>query len=240
MFAEKAFELIKELERNPDNLPAFNVSIAVSFQSKSLEIMCNSNISRMRWCAKSWTKSMPFSIKTATMREYFLKLFPHCLWLSDQYRMCVFHRMTCQQTGDRSLIPLIGFRHASLQRNKRCLLAYLYNRLDRIKEMRWQFGAIIPADIKQSLCEPEIQWFYAYSKNLAAYMRSIGDGLGVNLTGDLKPPKSLYVEVRCLADYGKFELDGGEVILLNKNSQHYLPRAECEPLIRQGILQHIA
>lgn len=148
--------------------------------------------------------------------------------------------MSCQQTGDRSLIPLIGFRHASLQRNKRCLLAYLYNRLQRIKEMRWQFGPILPADIKQSLCEPEIQWFNAYSKNLATYMRSIGDGLGVNLTGDLKPPKSLYVEVRCLVDYGKFELDGGEVILLNKNSQHYLPRVECEPLIRQGILQHIA
>lgn len=27
MFAEKAFELIKELQRNPDNLPVFNVSL---------------------------------------------------------------------------------------------------------------------------------------------------------------------------------------------------------------------
>lgn len=148
--------------------------------------------------------------------------------------------MACSTTGDRSLIPLIGFRHASLQRNKRCLLAYLYNRLERIKEMRWQFGPTLPADIKEALCEPEVQWFNAYSKNLATYMRSIGDGLGVNLTGDLKPPKSLYVEVRCLTDYGKFELDDGEVILFKKNSQHYLPRVECEPLIRQGILQHIA
>lgn len=26
MFGEKAFELIKELDRNPDNLPPFNVS----------------------------------------------------------------------------------------------------------------------------------------------------------------------------------------------------------------------
>lgn len=106
--------------------------------------------------------------------------------------------------------------------------------------MRWQFGPTLPTDIKQTLCEPEIQWFNAYSKHLATYMRSIGDGLGVNLTSDLKPPKSLYVEVRCLTDYGKFELDNGEVILFKKNSQHYLPRSECEPLIRQGVLQHIA
>lgn len=105
--------------------------------------------------------------------------------------------------------------------------------------MRWQFGATIPDDIKATLCEPEIQFFNAYSKNLATYMRSIGDGIGFNLTEDLKPPKSLYIEVRCLTDYGKFELENGEVMLLKQNSQHYLPRVECEPLIRQGILQHI-
>lgn len=106
--------------------------------------------------------------------------------------------------------------------------------------MRWEFGAILPDDIKETLCEPEIQWFNNYSKMLSSYMRSIGDGVGLNLTEDLKPPKSLYVEVRCVIDYGKYDLEDGEVILLKKNSQHYLPRAECEPLIRQGILQHIS
>lgn len=148
----------------------------------------------------------------------------------------------CSTSGDRGLVPLIGFRHASLQRNKRCLLAYLYNRLEYIKEMRWQFGPTIPDDIKQLLCEPEIQFFNGYSKNLANYMMAVGDGcgsFGIDLTSHTKPPKSLYIEVRCLTDYGRFELESGEVILLRKNSQHYLPRSECEPLIRQGILQHV-
>lgn len=149
--------------------------------------------------------------------------------------------VACSTTGDRSLVPLLQYRHESLQRNKRCLLAYLHHRLQRIRHMRWQFGATLPDDIKATLCAPELQWFNAYSQSLAAYMRSIGDGAGiVNLTEDLKPPKSLYVEVRCIVDYGKYELDDGEVILLKRNSQHYLPRSECEPLIRQGILQHIA
>lgn len=140
------------------------------------------------------------------------------------------------------MVPLINYRHVSLERNKRCLLAYLYNRLEHIKEMRWQFGPTIPNDIKQLLCEPEIQFFNAYSKNLATYMIAIGEGcgnFGIDLTSYTKPPKSLYIEVRCLSDYGRLELESGEVVLLKKNSQHYLPRSECEPLIRQGILQHI-
>lgn len=137
-------------------------------------------------------------------------------------------------------MPLIGFRHASLQRNKRCLLAYLYNRLQHIKEIRWQFGSAIPDDIKQLLCEPEVQFFNAYSKNLASYMMAIGENSGIDLTSHMKPPKSLYIEVRCLTNYGRFELESGEVILFKKSSQHYLPRAECESLIRQGVLQHTA
>lgn len=66
--------------------------------------------------------------------------------------------VSCSNTGDRRLVPLLQFRHESLQRNKRCLLAYLYNRLQRIRQMRWQFGATLPDDIKATLCEPEIQW----------------------------------------------------------------------------------
>lgn len=139
------------------------------------------------------------------------------------------------------MVPLINYRHVSLERNKRCILAYLYNRLEHIKEMRWQFGPTIPDDIKQLLCEPEVQFFNTYSKNLASYMMSIGEGsaFGIDLTSYTKPPKSLYIEVRCLSDYGRYELDSGEVVLLKINSQHYLPRSECEPLIRRGILQHI-
>ena len=52
-------------------------------------------------------------------------------------------------------------------------------------------------------------------------------------------PKSLYIEVRCLVDYGEFETEDGGVVLLKKNSQHLLHRADCEHLVRQGILEHI-
>ncbi|KAJ8874902.1 hypothetical protein PR048_022792, partial [Dryococelus australis] len=149
-----------------------------------------------------------------------------------------------------------------------------YNRLRRIRQMRWEFGSILPPDIKANLCEPEVgcyyhqlpssgyclitakyhhvhvytsepcvcrqvQWFSSYSKMLATYMGSLGDSSGLNLTQDMHPPKSLYIEVRCLSDYGRLELDDGDVVVLKKNSQHLLPRSQCELLIRQGILQHV-
>lgn len=132
---------------------------------------------------------------------------------------------------------MIGYRHALLQRNVRCLLAYLYNRLLKLKEIRWHLGPIITADVKECLTEPEVQWFNNYSKLLANYMMSFPSG--INLTTDLKPPKSLFIEVKCLTDHGKLELESGEVISLQKDSIHYLPRCECEQLIRQGILEHM-
>lgn len=47
-------------------------------------------------------------------------------------------------------------------------------------------------------------------------MRSIGDDQGLDLTVDLQPPKSIYIEVRCVEDFGKFELYDGEVVHLKK------------------------
>lgn len=142
-------------------------------------------------------------------------------------------------SGDRSYLPLVMYRHQVIKRQRRCLLVYLYNRLQKLKKVRWHLGATLPADIKANLGDPELQWFNEYSRILAQYMMSIGDGQGLNLTNDIKPPKSLFIEVRCLIDYGKFELESGEIVLLKKNSQHYLPKLQCEALIRQGILQHI-
>ncbi|EDV38922.1 uncharacterized protein Dana_GF25042 [Drosophila ananassae] len=198
LFGDKAFELLKELERSSQTIPAFDDD-GVRQVLEEIKAIFEENVAQAS---------------------------------------------TYNTSGDRSLWPLLNFRHAALQRNKRCLLAYLYERCRRIKALRWEFGPIIPADIKQTLCEPEVQFFNSYSKSLAAYMCSAGysqgAGQGLDLTNNLRPPKSLYIEVRCMEDYGKFELDDGEVIHLKKNSQHYLPRAQVESLVRQGILQHIA
>ena len=142
--------------------------------------------------------------------------------------------------GESSLVTSVHFRHACLERNRRCLLAYLTARLAMLRRYRWEFGSILPPDVRANVSELEAKWLNNYSRNLASYMGSIGNGAGLDLTQDIQPPKSVYVEVRCLQEYGEYELEAtGDLIALKKNSTHLLPRAEAEPLIRRGILQHI-
>lgn len=126
-----------------------------------------------------------------------------------------------------------------MNRNKRCILAYLYNRLQKVKSIRWQIGPVIPASLKTNMCAPEILWFNKYSELLANYMGSLSDDFALDITQYTKPPISLYVEVKCLVDEGKFELDSGETITMKKDTIHFISRAQAEPLIRKGILEEL-
>uniref|UniRef100_A0A3Q2T287 DNA replication complex GINS protein PSF1 n=1 Tax=Fundulus heteroclitus TaxID=8078 RepID=A0A3Q2T287_FUNHE len=144
-----------------------------------------------------------------------------------------------KSVGRADLIPSIKLRHCCLLRNQRCVVAYLYDRLLRIRALRWEYGSVLPANIRFHMSAEEVQWFGQYKKSLASFMRSIGGEEGLDITQDMKPPKSLYIQVRCLKDHGEFEIDDGTVILLKKNSQHFLPRWKCEQLIRQGVLEHV-
>ncbi|XP_033100346.1 DNA replication complex GINS protein PSF1-like [Anneissia japonica] len=154
----------------------------------------------------------------------------------------LFHQnqvdVSSSTAGETRMLAGVQFRHDCLHRNKRLLLAYLYNRLQVIRQMRWEFGSVLPADVKHNLSENEVQWFGRYNKSLAKYMRSLGSD-GLDLTQNTKPPKGLYIEVRCLVDHGEFETEDGTIIVLNKNCQHFLLRSQCEHLVRQGILEHI-
>ncbi|KAL7306496.1 hypothetical protein TKK_0001195 [Trichogramma kaykai] len=129
-------------------------------------------------------------------------------------------------------------RHYAMNRNKRCLLTYLFHRMRRLRQARWELGSIIPPEISKNLIKPEAQWFHNYNKSLATYMRTIGED-GLNILNDIQPPKSLYIEVRCIQDYGRLEFDG-QSVMLKKNTYHLLPRSECESLIRQGYLEHVS
>ena len=131
--------------------------------------------------------------------------------------------------------PGTTLKHAAIERNKRCLLAYLNHRTDLVTDMRWQFGAVLPEEVRLNLCEPELEFFSKYNKSLAMYMRSVG----TDLTTDFAPPKSLYVEVRVLQDHGEIETAEGEVVQLKRGTQHHLPRDLCEQLIMQGVLEHV-
>jgi len=136
--------------------------------------------------------------------------------------------------------PTIFLRHGALNRNKRLLMAYLHHRLETIKKMRWDFGCVLPDDIKINLSEPETLFFNNYSKNLTSYIRQLGDKYhSLDLTQNLSPPRSVLIEVTCSIEYGDLSLPSGEVILLRPGCNYQLPMCLCESLIRQGILEPV-
>ncbi|KAK7878355.1 hypothetical protein WMY93_031072 [Mugilogobius chulae] len=125
--------------------------------------------------------------------------------------------------GRSELIPTIKLRHCCLLRNQRCLSAYLYDRLLRIRALRWEYAAVV----------------FSVQKVFGFVHEKSGKRKGLDITQDTRPPKSLYIQVRCVKDHGELEIDDGTVILLKRNSQHFLPRWKCEQLIRQGVLEHV-
>ncbi|CAL5228002.1 g11057 [Coccomyxa viridis] len=123
--------------------------------------------------------------------------------------------------------------HTSILRNKRLLLIYTKERMDRIKRLRWQQRSL-PDSIKINLSPQEIQWFSTYSRLLSDYMRR-DKGIGMDLTLDTQPPKAPDMFVRVLQDCGNVAFSTGSVTL-KKGSTHFLPQAEADHLIQEGVL----
>jgi GINS complex subunit 1 len=150
--------------------------------------------------------------------------------------------------GNNTNLPTIQMRHAALQRNKRCLLTYVYTRMNWIASLRFELATVVaPKHIKSNMSDLEVIWFQKYSKTLANYMKSLSQSVQANsneiypidLTQYMRPPKSLYIHVRCLQDYGELELSDGHTVSLIKNSQHYVLASDVQDLIKQGFLEHI-
>ena len=150
--------------------------------------------------------------------------------------------------GINANLPTIQMRHAALNRNKRCLLAYVFARMNWISSLRFELASVaLPKHIRSNMSDLEVIWFQKYSKTLANYMKSLSQATqensayiyGIDLTQYTRPPKSLYIYVRCLADYGELELSDGQSVSLTKDSQHYLLASDVQDLIKQGTLEHI-
>ncbi|EAL62807.1 GINS complex subunit 1 [Dictyostelium discoideum AX4] len=126
--------------------------------------------------------------------------------------------------------------HNSINRDKRCILAYLNERLNRIKEYRWSSGqSLLPDQLKERLSQNEIQFFSEYDKILTEYNSKVG----LDLTIDPQPPKELYIEVRVIKELGEVVLNSGCTVNLNLNTTHFLKRSDITNLVKNGSLEHI-
>lgn len=112
-----------------------------------------------------------------------------------QSTVCIYFSNAIRNDDNMALLPSVQLRHIALNRNKRCVLAYIYNRMRMLRDLRWELGSILPPEVNSNLLNAEVQWFQSYNKSLATYMRSLGEDQGFNLTVNMLPPKAPYVEV---------------------------------------------
>jgi GINS complex subunit 1 len=137
-------------------------------------------------------------------------------------------------SADPSLASGVLVYHQSVHRNKRCVLAYLMNRLRRIQAYRWEAGTVAASHLGENMSAAESMFLSQYNKLIGSYC----DTVELDITADAQPPKDLYIEVRVLADCGSVVTDSG-LVTLKPGTAHFLKRADVEPLIRQGLLEHV-
>lgn len=122
-------------------------------------------------------------------------------------------------------------------RDKRCVLAYLNFRLNKLEALRLESGPSIPPHFSNQLNKDEMDYFKQYSALVQDYNRKVSKY--IDITGDLQPPKDLYIEVRVNEDIGDIVLPETGQVSLERNTVHLLRRSEAAPLVRQGVLQHM-
>uniref|UniRef100_A0A7S3CYF7 DNA replication complex GINS protein PSF1 n=1 Tax=Palpitomonas bilix TaxID=652834 RepID=A0A7S3CYF7_9EUKA len=121
----------------------------------------------------------------------------------------------------------------AMERNRRNVLAYLYNRMKMVMNYRWVKGNKLEGRVKDSAGPTEQKFFSSYDNLLSSYEESIG--MGMDLTTEMEPPRDVMVNARVTRDLGLVSLESGDVNFV-KDSVMYLKRVEVEYLIRDGSL----
>ncbi|KAL0010619.1 hypothetical protein SO802_005727 [Lithocarpus litseifolius] len=124
--------------------------------------------------------------------------------------------------------------HLSLVRNKRCLMAYMYNRAEIIRSLIWKVGPVLPQQIQEKLSHTEEEYFKKHSGALQSYMSR----LDLDLTVDMVPPKDPYIQVRVLDDIGVV-LSDDKTTNFACHSMHFLKRTDAEQFISRGLMEEL-
>ncbi|KAK8807489.1 DNA replication complex gins protein PSF1 [Blastocystis sp. subtype 4] len=102
---------------------------------------------------------------------------------------------------------MLNIHHCTFYHDKRCIYAYLKHRLTKIREYRWAVGQLNSEDVLSLMSKGEIKFYQDYDQLLGTYMQNSG----FDLTANMFPPHSLYVEVVALQDYGEIVTASGPV-----------------------------
>lgn len=124
--------------------------------------------------------------------------------------------------------------HLSLVRNKRCLMAYIYNRAEILRNLGWIIEPPLPEAIIEKLSNSEKEYY----KNHYATIKSYISEMDIDLAVDMVPPKDPYVKVRVLDDVGEVVLTD-QTTIFARHAILFLRRTDAESYISQGLLEEL-
>jgi GINS complex subunit 1 len=137
--------------------------------------------------------------------------------------------------------PLIVIQ-TTINRNKRCLLAYHSHRVDRLRDMYWAVGGALPhilsnQDIRSKLSPHEVDYLRQYNSSVMEFRSEFSHELDITAS-ITNPPKDLHVLVRVIRDCGVIETELGSIDF-QKGQRFMVRRADIEHLIVQGYLEEV-
>ncbi|KAF3624119.1 putative peptidyl-prolyl cis-trans isomerase FKBP16-4, chloroplastic-like [Capsicum annuum] len=124
--------------------------------------------------------------------------------------------------------------HQSLTRNKRCLMAYVYNRAEVVRKLGWTLERVLPEEIEEKLSTSEKEYFKNHAATIQSYMSALDLDLGV----DMVPPKDPYIKVRVLDDIGNVVLSD-QLANLARHAILFIRRTDAEQYISQGLMEEL-
>ena len=138
-------------------------------------------------------------------------------------------------TLEDSAAPIV--RMFTMLRNRDMLLCYLRHRLTKIEQGRWDLAGALPEESLEMLSPHERDYEQKYAQLLADFQVEYD----LDLTRDTKPPTDLYVKVLAKQDVDAFigAESGARIDTLRAGDTVFLRRGDVEPLIRQGMLEHL-
>jgi GINS complex subunit 1 len=135
---------------------------------------------------------------------------------------------TANKKPSMSSRPSILFHNASIQRHKRCLLAYHANRMEWLKSAA---SSMNNNNMDSSSTNaPESEFTKDYQDLRSAYAAAVFE---LNVL----PPTSHMVQVRVLEELGEVVLESGSSVTFSKGSWLYLPRADVLEFLQAGSLE---
>lgn len=142
----------------------------------------------------------------------------------------------------RSPPPPLLIIQTTINRNKRCLLAYHSHRVDRLRDMYWAVGGALPhilsnQDIRSKLSPHEVDYLRQYNSSIMEFRSEFSHELDITAS-ITNPPKDLHVLVRVIRDCGVIQTELGSIDF-QKGQRFMVRRADIEHLIVQGYLEEV-